>query len=271
MKKVKPQEIELTTVDGQVVKVIFPLPDGRSILNPNAFSYYADGMATIHSAEFMTDPKFIAAYRAGANKTKPRIWWRAYVALWAAQQGLLLKGDFVECGVHTGMLSKTICEYIKFSEVKDKKFYLLDTYCGIVESLISEEEKRLNYNFTKLNETHYPTDIYEKTLSQFSMYENVELVRGMIPGTLAQVPSTSIAYLSIDMNAEVPEIAAGEFFWPKLSPGAFIVLDDYGWSKHKAQKAAWDRFASARGVTVLSLPTGQGLLQKPGPGGKIPA
>jgi hypothetical protein len=29
------------------------------------------------------------------------------------------------------------------------------------------------------------------------------------------------------------------------------------------QKEAWDVFAPERGVTVLSLPTGQGIIQKP--------
>ena len=45
--------------------------------------------------------------------------------------------------------------------------------------------------------------------------------------------------------------------------GAAIVLDDYGWFKHIEQKRAFDDFASRRGVQVLSLPTGQGLILKP--------
>jgi O-methyltransferase len=46
-------------------------------------------------------------------------------------------------------------------------------------------------------------------------------------------------------------------------PGAIIVLDDYGWRKQINQKIAFDRFADAREVNILSLPTGQGLLIKP--------
>jgi hypothetical protein len=49
----------------------------------------------------------------------------------------------------------------------------------------------------------------------------------------------------------------------QISPGAFIVLDDYGWKLNIRQKEAWDVFAAERGVTVLSLPTGQGIIQKP--------
>ncbi len=65
------------------------------------------------------------------------------------------------------------------------------------------------------------------------------------------------------MNTRDPEIAAAEYFWDKLVSGAAIVLDDYGWRKHIEQKRAFDDFASRRGVQVLSLPTGQGLILKP--------
>ena len=91
----------------------------------------------------------------------------------------------------------------------------------------------------------------------------VEIVRGVIPETLPRVKTARVCYLSIDMNCAAPEIAAAEFFWDKLVPGAVIVLDDYGWERHNEQKAAFDRFAAQRGVMVLALPTGQGLIFKP--------
>jgi hypothetical protein len=65
------------------------------------------------------------------------------------------------------------------------------------------------------------------------------------------------------MNCAAPEIAAAEYFWDKLVPGAVIVLDDYGWKIHYEQKEKFDRFAARKGVRVLALPTGQGLIFKP--------
>ena len=65
------------------------------------------------------------------------------------------------------------------------------------------------------------------------------------------------------MNCEIPEIAAAEFFWDTLVSGGVIVLDDYGWQGHIVQKHAFDLFSSRKGVQVLSLPTGQGLIFKP--------
>jgi hypothetical protein len=84
-----------------------------------------------------------------------------------------------------------------------------------------------------------------------------------VPDTLEKVPATQVSFLSIDMNCVAPEIAAADFFWPELSRGAIVVLDDYGFTARLEQKRAFDEFAGRNGVSVLSLPTGQGMLIKP--------
>jgi hypothetical protein len=62
------------------------------------------------------------------------------------------------------------------------------------------------------------------------------------------------------MNIVMPEIAAIEFFWDRLIPGGIVLLDDYGWATHAAQRAAFDAFASAHDAMILSVPTGQGIM-----------
>jgi len=69
--------------------------------------------------------------------------------------------------------------------------------------------------------------------------------------------------LHIDMNCTLPEIAAAEYFWDRLVSGAAMLLDDYGHGGHEEQKYAFDGFAKRKGVEILSLPTGQGLIIKP--------
>jgi O-methyltransferase len=55
----------------------------------------------------------------------PDIRWRAHVAIWAAANGLNIEGAFVECGVHTGLLSLAICHYLGFNQLNKKFFYLI--------------------------------------------------------------------------------------------------------------------------------------------------
>ena len=69
--------------------------------------------------------------------------------------------------------------------------------------------------------------------------------------------------MHIDMNCAPPEVAALEYLWPRLVPGALVLLDDYGYQRHELQKDAMDGLAARLGVSILSLPTGQGLLVRP--------
>jgi predicted O-methyltransferase YrrM len=80
---------------------------------------------------------------------------------------------------------------------------------------------------------------------------------------LSQVPAKKVAYLSIDMNCVMPEIAAAEYLWDRIVSGGVILLDDYGWQGAIAQKRAFDEFAQKRNTLVLPLPTGQGVILKP--------
>ena len=65
------------------------------------------------------------------------------------------------------------------------------------------------------------------------------------------------------MNCAEPELAAADHFWERLTPGALVLMDDYAYVGSHAQKTAMDEFARRRGVEVLSLPTGQGLIVRP--------
>lgn len=88
-------------------------------------------------------------------------------------------------------------------------------------------------------------------------------MKGVVPESLQEVEIERVAYLSIDMNATKPEIEAAEFFWPKLVSSAAIVLDDYGFVSYEGQKAAFNDFARRKGVEILHMPTGQGVIIKP--------
>ncbi len=242
-----------------------PLPDGR-VLVQGPLTYNADGLATLHNADFLKDPKFQQVYKMSAETSRFRghdpsachVEWRVYVCCWAAAHAMNLPGDFVECGVLCGGTSIAIANYVDFKN-SDKIFYLLDTYKGLPLEQISPNEQRLGMG--NKNQT-YGIDTYEYVKKLFDGF-NAEIIRGKIPDTLPQVQTDRVAYLSIDMNITKPEIDAAEFFWDKLVPGAIVVLDDYGFKIHYEQKQAFDAFAKRKGVPLLTLPTGQGLIIKP--------
>ena len=222
-------------------------------------TYNEDGLATTHNCDFLQDRRFQDAYSIGKGTGSwgsSDVHWRAYVICWAASRGLSLDGDFVECGVNRGGYARAVIAYTGFEKLP-RKFYLLDTFSGLVEKYISDEERTLGRSAGGYEEC------YEAVCRTFEPFHNVSIVRGAVPDTLTHVKSERVAFLSIDMNCAPPEVAAAEFFWDRLSSGAVMVFDDYGFSGHIVQKRATDTFAASRGVQVLALPTGQGVIIKP--------
>jgi hypothetical protein len=220
--------------------------------------------AVLHNHDFLKDPRFIAAYSRGsqAQGEDPKHYWRAHVALWCAAQAARLPGDFVECGVWKGFLCSAIMSYLDWNKL-DRKFFLFDTFCGIDEDQVTAEEReRLHLEHYRL---HYLPN-YEDAVRNFAEFKNVNLVKGSVPQALREVEVGPVCFLSLDMNNVTPELAAAEYFWDRLVPGATVLLDDYGFVSYEEQKRGFDQFARARGVEILALPTGQGLLIKPGRG-----
>lgn len=226
-------------------------------------TYCQDGLITYHNHDFMKDDAFTQAYNYAEAKVKPDYkWhWRVHTGLWAAKYAEKLDGDFVECGVNRGFLSLAIMRYIDWNSLR-RQFYLIDTFSGLAEEHLSDEEKAMG-KMEFSNRNYGKDDYLEETKSNFSDFRNICFVRGIVPEILNKISTKKVAYLSIDMNNAAPEIAAADFFWDKLVKGAIILLDDYAYFGGETEKKAFDDFASRKKVPILSLPTGQGILIKP--------
>ena len=241
-------------------------PISADVSHAEGHVYDQDGLRSIHNHEFMDDPAYRKAYARGIRAAGDdyRWHWRVHVGLWAAACASQLEGDFVECGVNRGFLSSAIMDYLDWDSL-GKHFYLLDTFRGLDERFVSPADKvsgAVDKNRKSLASGFYVQGI-EEVRANFSQWKNVSLIEGSIPETLSHVRAKKIAYLHLDMNCSPPEIAAIQFFWERFVPGAFLLLDDYAYYGYLSQKIAMDQFAQEKGIKILSLPTGQGLLVKP--------
>lgn len=251
-------------LDVMKLEVRFPLPDGRTLVQ-GPLSYNQDGLATQHNADFLRDPRFAAAYAVGIENARPgvQVQWRVHVALWCADLAARLGGDFVECGVHTGILSGAVMTWLDFARLAPRRFFLFDTWAGIPEEQMSAQERALGV--ANMNRKYADGDAaHAAVVKKFARWPNARVVRGRVPETLEALRDAErLAYASIDMNVAAAEMAAIEFLWPRLVRGAPLLIDDYGWAAHVNQKHAWDAWARNTGVAILALPTGQGLVLKP--------
>lgn len=238
--------------------------DDYYLLEKSKVTYAQDLLFTFHNADFMKDPHFLESYELGKQTDGGHllkdddIHWRTHVQCWAAFHAAKLEGDFVDCGVSTGIFARSVINYINFQEL-DKKYYLLDTFSGMDEKYSSPREM-LRHEILGYGKKE---NLYSQVQETFKDF-NVKIIKGSVPETLSQVDTLKVCYLSIDMNCVLPEAEALSFFWDKMVSGGMIILDDYGYANDtNDQKAAHDAFAKSKGVMVLTLPTCQGLIIKP--------
>jgi len=212
--------------------------------------YAEDGLWTDHGHAFVGDERFANAYRRAeqAGGSDYCIRWRVHTILWAAERAAGLDGGFVECGTGRGFMASAICEYLEWA---DRPFYLYDTFAptlpdehgvqaadGIVHPVYAEDARSVAENFAE--------------------WPGVKLIVGQIPGSL--LDAGPIAFLHVDLNHAVAEEATVRHFWPRLTAGAPVIFDDYGFPGYEAQREAADRLGHELGFRILALPTGQGLV-----------
>jgi hypothetical protein len=266
--RVRQLERDLASAWEQAEKLDAALTEYRQLFD--RASYNAYGLAIWDKVvPFLGDPRFMDAHDRAIEARGRAPWldgvedglhqeWPIYVLCWAATQAARLPGVFVECGVNVGQSSAAVCRYVDFNRL-GRDFWLFDTVSGIPIEHVADAERP----HVEASNASYYRDCYEIVRATFAPYPRVHLVRGIVPESLTTVQIDRVAYLHIDMNNAVPEVASLEYFWPKLVPGAFVVLDDYGWEIYHLQREGADAFARRVGVEILTLPTGQGILLKP--------
>ena len=222
--------------------------------------YAQDNLIALQrTAGFLQDKQFITAFTKYADTPQERsLAWRLHTLTWAAKICQDIDGDFVECGVYHGFSCAVIAAYLNWNSL-EKTLYLYDTFAGIPEAYNSENRSNRVYTAEIAEDKDA---IYKAVKETFSEYNNIEIVRGIVPDTFQEACPEKIAFLHLDMNSSESEIAALEVLFDKITSGGMIIFDDYGWSGYVKQKIAEDAFMKERNHDILELPTGQGLLIK---------
>lgn len=222
------------------------------------------------SMAFLEEPRFAAAYAAIHGKhpydqyaAPHTIAWRLHTLVWAAQTGLKLDGDFVECGVFKGHFSWVVATVVDFAR-QPRTFYLYDSFDGFAAAYSSAQDFPDAPGFFDFaNACYKDPAIYPEVIERFREFPNVRIIRGTVPDSFTpDATPDKIAYLHIDLNSPAANLAVLEAMFDRVVPGAAIIFDDYGWYAYRHEKIVADAFMALRGYRILELPTGQGLAVK---------
>ena len=102
-------------------------------------------------------------------------------------------------------------------------------------------------------------DSTSASLPNSRAYDQVRLLKGLIPDVFETGCPDRIAYLHIDLNQAPAEIAALDHLFDRMVPGGILVLDDYEWAGTYRRKSSPKTPGSKRGdIASCRCPPGKG-------------
>ncbi len=169
-----------------------------------------------------------------------------------------IPGAIVECGVFKG------ASFVRFAAFRQllgnpnaKKMLGFDAFGHFPETDFENDQKWREKFIADSGEEGIGDDQLMEVLRHKKCDVNVELIKGnvvkTIPDYIAKHPELKISLLNIDVDVYEPTKAVLEHFFPLVSRGGVILLDDYANVFPGANKAV-DEFFADKDVEIKRLP-----------------
>lgn len=166
-------------------------------------------------------------------------------------------GAVAELGVYQGDFA-----LLMHTHLPDRPIHLFDTFEGFDERDVAPDAAK-DY----VAEFHDFTNTSGAAVAgRFPVQAEVVLHPGWFPESAASLDDTRFALVSLDTDLYQPILSGLQWFWPRLSPGGYILVHDYNNSTFKGAKAAVDGFVSTTpGVALCPIPDagGTAVIGKP--------
>jgi len=233
-----------------------PLPEDAS-----ATVLYLDLLEAVISGRLIEDPS-IHPQQKGYNPDCRRLGWdwpqyahsmigteRLRSLRLSVEQVLRegVPGDLLETGVWRGGACILMRGVLAAYRISDRKVWVCDSFQGLPPpdaALYPVDAGDKNHTYAQLRVSA------EEVRQNFSKYglldDQVVFVEGWFRDTLPQLPVVQLAILRLDGDMFGSTMDALRALYHKLSPGGFLIVDDYALP---GCRAAIDEFRKQHGIT----------------------
>lgn len=174
---------------------------------------------------------------------------------WAMSQLLRLlgsvPGDSAECGVFEGASSWLICSAFQGT---GRIHHLFDSFEGLSGPGAGDGD------YWRAGDMAAGEDLVAENLRPFS--DMIRFHKGWIPDRFDAVKDAAFAFVHVDVDLRQPTFDSIAFFYPRLSPGAILLCDDYGFTSCPGATEAVDSFLADKPEKMIALDAGGGFFIK---------
>jgi O-methyltransferase len=175
---------------------------------------------------------------------------RAWTLWQGVHQAMNLPGDVAEAGVFRGGTAKLLAKAMV--ERPGKQLFLFDSFEGMVSVSADDRHAKGDFSDTSL----------EGVQKVIGDHPFVEFRKGWVPATFEGLEQRQFCFVHIDLDLHDGVLESLRFFYPRMSPGGIIVLDDYGFASCPGARAAADEFFADKPERLLALSTAQAIIHK---------
>lgn len=162
-------------------------------------------------------------------------------------------GDTAECGVFSGASSHIICQANKYATCQGKRHHMFDSFEGL-----SKPEG--------VDGVHWTTgDLacgVEQVKENLHGFHLTEYYPGWIPDRFSDVEELQFSFVHIDVDLHQPTGDSIAFFYPRMTAGGVILVDDYGFTSCPGATKAVDEFLADKPEMMMRLSGGGGFIVK---------
>ena len=138
-------------------------------------------------------------------------------------------GDLVETGVWRGGCCILMRAVLAANGIRDRKVYAIDSFAGLPPPRphLFPQDEGLNLHLHA--ELAVPLESVKANFARYGLLdEQVVFLKGLFQDTLPSLKAGPFALIRLDGDLYESTHVALDALYPKLSPGGFIVVDDYG-------------------------------------------
>lgn len=160
------------------------------------------------------------------------------------QEGIA--GSLAELGVYKGTTARLL-----HALLPERTLWLFDTFEGFDARDLAHERKAGDFRFDDTS--------LEAVLRYVGASDRVRACKGRFPETAAAVPAgETFALVHLDADLYKPTADALAFFYPRLAPGGFLILHDYGSGAWPGIAQAADAFFADKPESLVRIPDKSG-------------
>ena len=165
-----------------------------------------------------------------------------------------IDGQVAECGVFQGHSLLPIGLYLK-QENSLKKIYGFDSFEGFNEEVKididlggdnSSQKKIGGFNSTSFN-------YVENLIKGFKLSDKIKIFQGYFEETLSNVQEKKFSFVHLDCDLYSPYKGCLEFFYPRISRGGIILIDEYNDPSWPGCNKAVDEFIQTNSIKLSKI------------------